>query len=295
MKYFFYFTFLLLWTQSATAAEPAFEAYYRFVLGDKHSGYVVQRLEIEPKKNIFTSTYYVYVKTPTGSTTESLVAKADSSFEPISFQYSALVDGQAKTAEGTFKNKKMTGKMSDGKKSQNISLAVPANGFLSVFLNYVVLKNGLMVGKNYSFIALAEESPACFQKDALCGPKSVGFLNGSTSIQSEQKFKEVPAFKVKFNFKDIEFYGILSNTGETLASISPMQNAATEIVATKAEAVAAFPFSEKHIKLLFGDIPEGKKNSLNASKATPAPKADATKPNTTLETPVKPKKKEDKK
>lgn len=257
-----HFTCLLLLVQSASAAEPAFEAYYKFLLGEQHVGYVVQRLDIEAPKNIFTSTYYAYVKTPSGSTTESLVAKADSAFEPISYQYSALVDGVAKSAEGTFKNKKMSGRMTDGKKVQSVNLTTPPNGFLSTFINYVILKNGLMVGKNYKFTALAEETPACFNGDAACNIKNTGFMTGTAGIIAEQKFKEIPAYKIKFNFKDIEFIGILSATGEILASISPQQSAATEIVKTKEEAVANFPFNEKHLTLLFGSIPQGKKNSL---------------------------------
>lgn len=263
-----HFTFLLLLVQSTSAAEPAFEAFYKFTIGGQHAGYVIQRLDIEAPKNIFTSTYYVYVKTPTGSTTESLVAKADSSFEPISYQYSAVVDGVAKSAEGKFKNKKMHGRMTDDKKVQDVVLTTPANGFLSTFLNYVILKNGMMKGKNYKFIALAEETPACFKSADNCRADSAGFIQGTANVIAEQKFKEIPAYKIKFNYKGIEFEGILSATGETLASISPLQNAATEIVATKNEAVADFPFNEKHMKLLFGGIPQGKRNSLTTPVAS---------------------------
>ena len=135
----------------AATAEPAFEGYYKFILGGQHAGYVIQRFTIDDKKKQMNSTYYVYVKTPTGSTTESLAAVSDLNFEPISFQYSALVDGKAKLVDATFRNKKMTAKMIDGAKTQNVTLTVPPNGFLSTFLNYVMLKNGLMVGKNYGF------------------------------------------------------------------------------------------------------------------------------------------------
>jgi hypothetical protein len=266
-----YFTFLLLLTQSTFAAEPAFEGYYKFILGGAHAGYVVQRFEIDNTKNQMTSTYYAYVKTPTGTTTESLVAKADLNFEPISYQYSALVDGKAKLVDATFKDKKMTGKIVDDKKTQTVSLAVPANGFLSTFLSLVMIKNGLMVGKNYAFIALAEETPACIKGDLNCKAKDVGFIKGSAAIKSEQKFKEVDSYKVEFNFKGIDFLGFLSASGETLASVSPLQGAATELVATKQEAVANFPFNEKHIRALFDSIPVGKKNALNtASLAPPA-------------------------
>jgi hypothetical protein len=258
----FYFTFMFLNAQRAFAAEPAFEAYYKFILGNQHSGYAIQRYEIDDKKKQITSTYFAYVKTPTGSTTESLVAKADLAFEPISYQYSALVDGKAKFVDGDFKNKKLTGKMVDGGKTQALNLTVPQNGFMSTFLSYVMLKNGLGVGKNYGYLALAEESPACLKNDPYCKPTDVGFIKGSAAIKAEEKYKDIPGYKVAFDFKGIKFDGYLSNTGETLGTFSPLQNAALEIVTSKEEAVANFPFSEKNMKTLFGGIPTGKKNSL---------------------------------
>lgn len=266
-----YFTFFALLAQSSFAADPAFEGYYKFILGGEHAGFVVQRFEIDNKKKQMTSTYYVFVKTPSGSTTESLVAKSDLSFEPISFQYSALVDGKIKSVDASFKNKKMSAKMIDGKKTQTASLKVPPNGFLSTFLNYVMLKNGLMVGKSYEYYALTEESPACFAGDATCRPKEAGFIKGTAAIKAEQKFKGVDSFKVDFNFKGVNFTGFLSHSGETLASVSPIQEASTELVATKEEAIGSFTFSEKHIRSLFGDIPLGKKNALYATAKIPQP------------------------
>jgi hypothetical protein len=265
-----YFTFLLLNTQLAQAAEPAFEAYYKFILGGQHSGYVVQRFEIDDKKKEMTSMYYVFVKTPSSQTTESLVAKADLSFEPLSYQYSAIVNGKAKFADATFKNKKMTGKMLDGTKKQNVTLTVPPQGFLSTFLNFILLKNGLMVNKGYNYVALAEETPACMVGDASCNPKDTGFITGSARIKSETVYKNIPAYLVDFEYKGIKFEGYLSHKGETLGSVSPLQDAATEIVATREEAVGPFLFNEKHVRLVFNEVPRGIKNPLHEPKPTPS-------------------------
>jgi hypothetical protein len=213
--------------------------------------------------------YYVFVKTPTGSTTESLVAKSDLSFEPLSYQYSAIVDGKAKFVDASFKNKKMSAKMVDGTNKQNVTLTVPPNGFMSTFLNYVMLKNGLMVGKRYEFFALTEESPACPVKDPNCIPKDNGFIKGNAHIKEEKQYKGVPAYVVEFTFKGIKFDGFLSQKGETLGSYSPLQDAATEIVRTREEATGAFPFKEQHIKMVFGNIPVGVKNALYETKAAP--------------------------
>ena len=263
MNLLLYFTYSLLTSQLAYANEPAFEAYYKFILGGKHTGYVIQRLEIDDKKKQMTSIYYTYVKTPSGLTTESLVAKAELNFEPISYQYSAVVDGKAKAVDATFKNKKMTASLIDGAHKQTATLTVPQNGFLSTFLNYVILKNGLSVGKNYEFLALAEESPVCLKGEAACDPKNVGFIKGTAHIQSEQKTSEVPSYKIHIVYKGIAFDGFVGPKGETLGSVSPLQSASTEMVATRSEAVAALPFNEKHVKTLFGNIPAGTKNPLH--------------------------------
>lgn len=258
-----YFMVILLLTQSTFAAAPAFEAYYKFILGGVHSGYVIQRFEIDNAKNEMTSMYYTYVKTPTGTTTESLVAISDLTFEPKSYQYTALVDGKIKSIDATFKNKKMTAKIIDDKKTQTVSLTVPANGFMSTFLNYVVLKNGMTVGKSYEFYALAEESPACLRGEVPCDSKNRGFIKGTALVESEQKMSGIPSFKLKINYKGIDFLGYVAPNGETLGSVSPLQDASTEIVATREEAVGEFPFKINHVKTVFGEIPLGVKNYLH--------------------------------
>ena len=261
-----YFTFLFLLTQSAFAADTAFEGYYKITIGGQHSGYVVQQYVVDAAKKEMTTTYYIYAKAGTNTTIESLVAKCDLSFEPKSYQYSAVVNGQAQSVDASFKNKKMTAKMTKAGKSQNVTLDVPANGFLSSFLNYVILKNGMMVGKTYDFFALPEEAPACYVGDTQCKATDVGFAKGTASIKAEQKLIGVDSYKIDFNFKSVPFTGFISAKGETLGSASPMQNLTTELVKTRAEAVANFPFKESHIKALFGGIPAGTKNSLVEKK-----------------------------
>jgi hypothetical protein len=152
---------------------------------------------------------------------------------------------------------------------------VPQNGFLSTFLNFVILKNGLAVGKRYDYIALAEETPACMAGDTLCKAKDTGFIKGTAHIKSETRYKGVPAFLVEFMFKGIRFDGYLSQKGETLGSVSPLHDAATEITKTREEAVGPFVFNEKHIRMIFGNIPTGQKNSLFEAKSAAAAAAGA--------------------
>ncbi len=242
---------------SAHADGPAFEAYYKFFLGNKHSGFVIQRFEVHDTKKEMISTYYCFVKTPSGSTTESLLAYSDLNFEPISYQYTALADGKPKLVDAVFKNKKMTATIIENGRSKKVTLAVKPNGFLSTFLNYVILKNGLSTGKNYNFFALSEEDPA--------------FHEGTANIAAEQKVKNIDAFKIDFNYKGVSFVGLVANNGEPLGTLSPEQNASTEMVATRAEAVGSLPFNEKQISTLFKGLPEGKNNKMNRATVVAEP------------------------
>jgi hypothetical protein len=227
---------------------PAFEAYYKFYLGDKHSGYTIQRLEVNDAKKQMVSTYYCYVKTPSGSSIESLSATADLNFEPISYQYTSLVDGKPKLVDANFSNKKMTATIVENGHAKKSTLTVRQNGFLSTFLNYVILKNGMTTGRAYDFFALSEEDP--------------GFHEGTASILSEQKVKGIDAYKINITYKGVEFTALVTNNGEPLGTLSPQQNASTEMVASRAEAIGSLPFNEKQISTLFKGIPEGKNNKL---------------------------------
>jgi len=239
-------------------AAPAFEAYYKFYLGNTHSGYIIQRFEVLDAKKEMVSTYYTYVKTPQGPSIESLVAHADLNFEPISYSYTSLSEGKPKTIDAVFKLKKMTAKITEGGKTKTVSLTVPANGFLSTFLNYVILKNGLAANKGYTFYALSEEDPA--------------FRQGTANIISEQKVKnKIDAFKVNITYKDVTFTALIASNGEPLGTNSPDQNASYEMVATRAEAVASLPFNEKQIRTVFGNIPEGKHNKMSTPDTEHAP------------------------
>ncbi len=234
----------------SASTKPAFEAYEKFVLGGEHAGYAIQRYTFDAQHKTITSISYTYVKAGSHKTIESLVAKSDLNFEPISYQYTALVDGKPVLINARFHNKKMTAIEINGKKKLKLTATVPKNGFLSTFLNYVLLKNGLSVGKAYKFYAMAEEDGK--------------FLEGSAQILSETKIKNVPAYKVKFHYKT-DFVSLLSNKGEPLGTRSDAQDASTEI-SPKAAAIDGIPFNEGQIKKLFGNIPDGVINQIYPSK-----------------------------
>lgn len=225
------------------------------MLGDEQIGYVAQRYESLPEKKQLKAIYFVHARGDADTTTEGLTALSDENFEPILYNYTALVKGKAKTIDATFKNKKMTAKVTEGGKTKTITLDVKPNGFLSVFLNYVILKNGLMAGKSYGFNAIAEEEAR--------------FYEGQAAIKSEQMVASNRAFKIDFKFKEVDFTGLVTTRGDTLGSLQ--QNIRTELVATRAEAMGPFKATEKALISLFGSLPVGNINPL--AQPTPTTKA----------------------
>ena len=262
-------TLTLLSFSQKVEAEVLFEGYYKVTLSGVHAGYVIQRYEFDAKKKEFTGMSYAYVRfTPDGKQflTESLVAKADDAFHPLSYQFSGLTT-ESDPATGQIKNKissidgkfkkvgdktegALTG-LKDGKNFRN-TIKFERGVFLSNFLIYLMLNKGFKAGVGGGFKALAEES----------GEVS----SGKYKIEKEEKHKGIDAFKIKWDFKNMESISFISATGQALATESPAQGVAQELVATRAAAVGALPFAEKSVKALFGAIPEGQKNSIAEKK-----------------------------
>ena len=278
----FLFVALILPAQSSYALKPTFEAYQKVLLGHVHAGFAIQRYTFDPKHKIVTSISYTYVKAGSHETIESIVAKSDFNFDPISYQYTALVDGKPVIIDAHFANDKMTAIKIVGKKRTRIKANVPSTikivgkkrerityGFLSSFLNYDLLapvNGGLSVGKEFKFYALAEETAK--------------FIEGTAEVLAKVKYKGVPAFKIKFSYPDrsrynhnldpdstpsgmdpIHFIAYLSYKGEALGTDSPAQNAKT-VIASKASAIKGLTFNAAQVRKLFGDIPAGVANQV---------------------------------
>ena len=238
-------------------ANTIFEGYYKVLLSNVHAGYAVQRYEFDPAKKEFVSTYYVYVRTsPDGKrfTSESLTARSNEKFHPLGYQYTAIVDGKPIAIDTKAAGGKLTGTMQrDGKKTP-ITTVVPEGAFLSTMLLHLVLQNGLKVGKAFSYKAVAEEDAKV--------------LDGTLKVASEQKYKTVNAFKLEYEFKDIKSEALISEEGHVLYSNAPAQGVATELVDTPSLAKGSFPFPEKTLKTLFGNIPAGAQNTLAKLKSS---------------------------
>ncbi len=256
-------------------AEVLFEGYYKVTLSGVHAGYIVQRYELDAAKKTFTGMSYAYIRLNEDGKqflTESLVAKSDDTFHPLSYQFSGLmtekdpntekIKNKITSIDATFKKvgNKTRGTLKGLKDGKNFTNTVSFDRgvFLSNFLLYLWLQKGFKVGFGTGFNAFAEESGEVAQ--------------GKYKIEKEAKVNGVDAFKINWSFKGMDSVSFISVTGQALSTESPAQGVIQELVSSKDAAVGSLPFADKSVKALFGGIPEGKKNTLADNASKPAPK-----------------------
>ncbi len=244
-------TFVLV-IPNESRAGTLFEGYFKVLLGTNHIGYFIIRYESLPEKKQMKANYFIYVSVNNQNTTEGLTALADENFVPINYQYSALMNGKIKSIDATIVKNKMTVKLTEGGIPKTFKTDLQENSFLSIFLNYVILKNGLAKGKSYAYEAVAEEEGQPYKGTAL--------------VKEPQKVGNIEAYNLDFNFKNTQFSSLMSIKGESLGTVQ--ESIRTELVKTRAEAVGKILFPEKTVRTLFGNIPEGTKNPLYAAEAT---------------------------
>ena len=154
---------------SLSLAETLFEGYSLILTGKARAGFVVQNYSVDQKAKVYTSTYYIKTNALGGDMTESLSAKCNMEFEPISYKYTSIVNKKAKTIDATFKGSKEKGyKMKaviseNGQPGNPISLDLPKETILSTFLAYWMLAKGVSVSKPpFNYNAVAEEAAKVF-------------------------------------------------------------------------------------------------------------------------------------
>ena len=248
-------------------ADILFEGFSKVLLDNVHVGYVIQRYEFDSKKKEFATSYYLKTNAAGGGLTESLKARADSSFKPLGYQYTSAQADQTKTIDANFKGDVMTAVVHEGKKpEQLISKKIPKGTFLASFLGYVMLqgKEGIKKGVKYSYKAIAEEDGS--------------IEDGQAFVSAEDTLKNINTFKVLNTFKHVEFASWVTAKGEVIATSSPVQKIETQLVATLQEATAGQAVNTNTISLLFGSLPKGKDNIIaRRALEAPAPIADSQK------------------
>ena len=247
---------LFLYT-SIASAEVLFEGYYKLTQNSEHIGYIIQRYELDSASKTFSSTYYMFTKAGEVTSTESLNAKSSTKLEPQSYQYSRLegknmkaIDAIIKTAPG--KPSKLVAKIVENGKKPVIK-EIPLNDriFLSTFVTHLILQNpkGLAAGNKFTYQAIAEEDAE--------------ENSGQVFIKEQVKEHGLDTFRTLNTYKNEEFVNWLDIKGESVKTSVLKLNLEATLVANAKDAYLTMPFSEKNIKALFGNIPEGKKNLLN--------------------------------
>lgn len=247
------------------ASEIQFEGYYRLELESKHIGYVIQRYETDTKEKTIRYAYFLKTNELGGNIQESLKAEArtkeKAEFEPISFQYTGQVGKDLKSIDGTFKKDIMEIVKNDGKKApRKETYRIPKGTFLSSFLSYLMLQNGLKSGKKFTYSAVAEEEGNSYKGDA--------------TIKNEEKFAGQTVFRIENSFKGQHFISFVTPSGEMVGTISPAKKLTLVLVGKPSDATQGLPVPNKSLMLTFGNIPTGEANVLAKNKSkTEAPKA----------------------
>lgn len=255
---------ILSFSALASAAEIQFEGYYRLELESKAIGYVIQRYETDAKAKIIRYAYFLKTNELGGNIQESMKAEArtkeKAEFEPISFQYTGQVGKELKSIDGTFNKDVMKIVKTKGTdKALNETYKIPKGTFLSSFLSYLMLQNGLKTGKKFTYSAVAEEDGNSYKGDAL--------------IKDEEKFAGQTVYRIENTFKGERFISFLTPQGEMMGTISPAKKLTLVLVANPKDATEGFTIPNKSLMLTFGNIPTGEANALAKAKekAKPVP------------------------
>lgn len=241
----------LIFFHVSANADILFEGYSKVLINEKPIGYIVNRYEFLPNKNQFVSTYFLKTSAPGVELLETYKAVADKDLAPVSYNYTSLLNKDSKSIDAEIKKGKMNGTIIENGKKKTVKNDLKPKEFLSTFLIYWILKSekGLVAGESYPYKAIAEEDGV--------------LAEGITVIKKKQEtYAGLPVYKAMNDFKGQKFEAYVTERGEIVQTFVPANGVTTELVATRAEAVGPFSFSEPLIKKLFGNIPEGKENVL---------------------------------
>lgn len=247
------FSFLLLSQlifNSNSYADVLAEGWYKLLLGQQHIGYIVQRFELDTKKNQVIMTSFLRTNTLGGDITESLQSFSTTGFEPISYQYSILKGKDATLIDGKFANGNATVKVTEKGETKTHKYKVPKGSFLSYFLGYVMTSfenpkdpsdKGIKVGRSFSYKAIAEED----------GQLS----DGTADVIGTEKINGHDTFRIRVKYKNIQSISSLTGSAEIAQINQPLSGHQVKVT-TREEATRGFPSSDKSLKTLFNTIPK---------------------------------------
>jgi len=236
-------------------AQVLFEGYSKITLGEQFIGFTIQRYEFDAQKKNFISTSLIKYNEIGGSITESLKAFANEALEPISYSYNLLSPSGVKTIDATFTKGVLSVKTTEKGITRKKDLKLPKGSFFSSFLAYVILKNphGLKKSSKYEYQAVAEEDGENYK--------------GTATVQSEETYKGLHVYKILNDYKGSQFISYTTDKGEMITTLAPQKSLSLELVTEPSLAVGDLSVGADNLKLLFGNIPEGKINALSMGLA----------------------------
>jgi len=253
-------------------AEVVYEGWHKVLSAGQHVGYFVVRYDLDKKTNKFSYTSYLKTNAVGNDVTEALKAESLQATQPAQwiipqkYQYTSTqgknitlidatfdIESSAKTSKAK-KSKVKTDSTSkpqmrmratvtkDGQVSK-IDEILPDNTFLSGYLTYIILqsKDGLKIGNNYKYSAIAEEDGKIY--------------SGTAFVKETTKESGQDGYKIVNEFKGIRFVSVVNSKGDPLSTKSPLLSIATESAPTMEEAVGKLKLDEKTIRTLFGSLP----------------------------------------
>lgn len=232
----------------AGAKQTLFDGYYRLTLNNKPLGYMVLVYEYDDKKKTFHATSFLKTNQLGGNIQESTKAASNNKFEPISYSYTALTGSSPKTIDASFKGEVMKIIKTDGKIKKEETYKIPKGTFLSSFLGYLMLQKGISLDKKFAYKAIAEEDGETY--------------DGEAWIKEKMDHLGQSAFRILNKYKGNQFVSFMNDKGEVLGTKIPDQNIESQLMNSPAEATKDFLVPNQTLKLLFGKVPLGKKNSL---------------------------------
>lgn len=260
------FVLVALAVSPIARAQVLFEGYSKVLLGNKHVGFTVQRYEFDQKKKEFVATSFLKTGPEGGNITESTQSRASATLKPISYKFTSAAGDRVKLIDATFKNDTMSATVvENGQRKALPAKKLPKGVFLSNYLAYVMLqgKEGIKVGANYAYQAIAEEDGNIYTGQA--------FIKGEETYNGIQVYRVLNTFMIGTPQK-AEFVSYVTSKGEVIGSRSPAQDLSTEVVASIQEATAGLSVNNNHLNQLFGGVPKGLENPI-ARKSGGAPLA----------------------
>jgi hypothetical protein len=242
MKLVGIFTALFIFLAGTLAsANTLFEGWFEIYRGTKKVGFLVERFEFV--NNQFRVTKYLKTNAEGANITESLKAYSAPDLGPIKYAYTNKTGDDVKIIDANFKGDMMTLETFDGKTKSKQSKRFKKGTFLSEFLIYLILsqKDGLQVGKSYTYSAIAEEDGTV--------------ATGNSLVKDEETIKGKKVYRILNDFKGQKYFSWYTAKGEPVLNRSPEANMEVRLADSQAQATEGLVAKLNDLKLLFGSLP----------------------------------------